>query len=418
MNIYASNSINPMNMQSIDGPVKFTAGQIFSGKVHYIDSSNNALIQFGNQKMVARIEAPLDVQKEYWFEVVKTDGTVQLKVLENITNDETFLSYLQLPKDKDMTKFLNQWKQANLPLYKNMFLKAANWVGYTDDTQSIIETVKIMMDHDLPFTDTVFKSLLSVKSGMPISNFLENLFLELNKSNQADHLPVHKILQAILNKNEVGTESNLTVNWTNGKDVYHGFLQLMKFIGFDYEVLIKEGKLEEIPLKGQLLQLIHTDEVSSSVKTIAEQLLHKLIGTQLTTIDKNNFLQFVISLPIPLPEKMAEANFQFQGKKMKDNKLDPDYCVIILDLEMPRLGKIVTRMHVQNRMVSLHIFNEDPKIELLARPFVMQLKENLRQLNYQLASIKFENSERKSQSNVTRRKVQPLFQSGGFDLKI
>lgn len=79
-------------------------------------------------------------------------------------------------------------------------------------------------------------------------------------------------------------------------------------------------------------------------------------------------------------------------EKTEDGKLDPNFCLIIFDLQMPSLGKIVSRMQVQNRTINLYIFCEDDKIEHLSQPFVDLLKENLKKLNYQLAAIKFEKS--------------------------
>lgn len=417
MNIDSIQSIiQSINSSQLDRTLVFKPGQIFYGKVRYINPSNQAIIQIGGEKIIANIEAPLDVQKDYWFEVVKTDGTIQLKVLENISNNDAFLSFLHLPKTKLMNEFLQQWKQGNFSFERSVLTKVAEWLKQVNDIPKVLEIIQQMDKHKLPMTDIVFQSLLSVKSDPPLSVLIENLYHQMNQDSLTKNLPIFQTLQHLLGKNDSNVA--FTLNRSDGHEIHQLFRQLNTLLGVNYEALINEGELENLPLKGQLIQLLTTDGLPLPVKKEAEQLFHKIIGTQLVNVESNGLLQMTLSLPLPLAEKVIDANIHWRGKKTEDGKLDPNFCLIIFDLQMPSLGKIVSRMQVQHRTISLYIFCEDDKIEHLSQPFIHLLKENLNKLNYQLATIKFEKIHANKQTNLGEQNFIPPVQSGSLDVRI
>jgi hypothetical protein len=59
----------------------FQPGQILNGKIIKLFPNGMASLQVGSQKMVAQLEASLDVQHRYWFQVQPGDGKVKLKVI-------------------------------------------------------------------------------------------------------------------------------------------------------------------------------------------------------------------------------------------------------------------------------------------------------------------------------------------------
>lgn len=316
MNIDSMQSIIQSNKRSqLDRTPVFKPGQIFCGKVRYIDPSNHAIIQIGGEKIIANIEAPLDVRKDYWFEVVKTDGTIQLKVLDNISNNDAFLSFLHLPKTKLMNEFLQQWKQMNFSFERNVLTKVADWINQVNDIQKVLEIVQQMDKHHLPMTDVVFQSLLSMKSSPPLSVLIENLYQQLNQDSQAKNLPIFQTLQHLLGKDDPNIAFSL--NGSDGNKIHQLFRQLNTLLGMNYEALINGAEMKNLPLKGQLIQLLTMDGLPLPVKKEAEQLFHKIIGTQLVNIESNGLLQMTLSLPLPLAEKVIDANIHWRGKKQK-----------------------------------------------------------------------------------------------------
>ena len=408
--------IQSNNSTKLVRTLDFKPGQIFYGKVQNIDPSNQAIIQIGGVNIIANIKAPLDVWRNYWFEVVQTDGIIQLKVLDHIENNDAFLSFLHLPKTKLMNEFLQQWKQGDLSFERNVLPKVADWINQVNDIQKVLEIVQQMGKLKLPMTDTVFQSLLSVKDGPPLSVLIENLYLQVNQDSLAKDLPIFQTLQHLLGKNDSNVV--LSSQRLDGNKIHQYFSQLNTLLGLNYEALINEGEMKHLPLKGQLIQLLKMDGLPLQMKKEAEQLLHKLIGTQLVNVESESLLQMTLSVPLPLADEVIDANIHWLGKRKKDGKLDPNFCLIILDLNMPSLGKIVSRMQVQHRTISLYIFGEDDQIEHLSQPFIHLLKENLQKQNYQLVAIKFGKINSNQQANFGKQHLIPLMQSGSVDVRI
>jgi hypothetical protein len=66
-------------------PLKLREGQIINGKVIRFLPNDMALVQIGSQKLIAKLEASLGANQQYWFEVQSDLGKVQLKLLKGNT---------------------------------------------------------------------------------------------------------------------------------------------------------------------------------------------------------------------------------------------------------------------------------------------------------------------------------------------
>lgn len=413
MNIY-SNLVNTLKTKEVSSPSSFKPGQILYGKVHYIDQMNNARLQIGKEKLVAKIEAPLDVQKDYWFEVINTEGKLQLKVLEKVNDYDSLVSYLKLPKNNMMRQFLVLWGEQNLPFEKVILNECANWINQRRDLNKVMETVKYMVKEDLPLTNNIFNSLYSLKSGVSLSSMIENLLYRLNNDERTRSLPLLKELELLLTKTaDPNTFSN--ADWGKGNGVFRMLHHLTNLFSYNGHV-IKEGSGENLQLNSELVKILQFDNVGNQVKTDVEKVLNRLNGIQLNNIEKNDFLQLMITLPIPLKEKLVDMSIQFTGKKKENGILDPDYCNIILNLDMPNIGKVISRMYVQNRTISIHILSGIKNMERLAAPFTQILKENLEKINYSLASIKF-NRIQENHTKSNSKGVHTIL-PGSLDVKI
>ena len=156
-------------------------------------------------------------------------------------------------------------------------------------------------------------------------------------------------------------------------------------VGYDLKEAIKNGKSRDLPLNLQLLQFIKNNpQISKQIKSQAENLLKHITGTQLQNRQTDNFIQFHVNLPLPLPEQTIDVSFQMKGKKDTEGKLDKNYCHILLDF-MPHLGRVVTHMTIQNRVVSLQIKSDASHIERMA----INLMEPLNKAITTWISIKF-----------------------------
>ena len=188
-------------------------------------------------------------------------------------------------------------------------------------------------------------------------------------------------------------------------------------VGYDLKEAIKNGKGRDLPLNLQLLQFVKNNpEISKQIKSQAENLLKHITGTQLQNRQTDNFIQFHVNLPLPLPEQTIDVSFQMKGKKDTEGNLDKNYCHILLDLQMPHLGRVLTHMTIQNRVVSLQVNCDASQIEQMAINLIEPLKTKLLQHEYQLSSIKFDKlTKAKKQNNPLN--TTP-YHPGGLDVKI
>lgn len=418
MSIYSLTSLSQTTQTTKMTSTKlhFQKGQIISGKVLFIDSQNNALVQVQNQKLLAKLEVPIDTARNYFFQVQGTEDKVILKVLENVTNIDSLLNVLQVPNNKKMNHFMQSLLNSQLPINKEIVQKATNWIQLTNDSQKVIQTMKQIHSANLPFSNEVFQSLYHFHHGSSLTNLL-NQFQQQLKSHP--DIELNQQLQLLMGNSTIN-DAIQTVNWKNGESVQKVLQSIMNTIGFNAEAQLATGKLPvELPLKLQLMNLLQANpQLPSSLKSIAEQLIFKITGSQLQTVNQDTFFQCTIAIPIPLPEEMIDAQFQFRGKKDKNGQLDKDFCQIVFDLAMPNIGKLIAFMNVQNRIITLNIKSNYEGLEEISKDLISSLKNNLEKNDYVLSTVKFE----KLSSNPMKKdmnKTLPTYNMiGNLDVKI
>lgn len=418
MSIYSLTSLSQTTQTTKMTSTKlhFQKGQIISGKVLFIDSQNNALVQVQNQKLLAKLEVPIDTARNYFFQVQGTEDKVILKVLENVTNIDSLLNVLQVPNNKKMNHFMQSLLNSQLPINKEIVQKATNWIQLTNDPQKVIQTMKQIHSANLPFSNEVFQSLYHFHHGSSLTNLL-NQFQQQLKSHP--DIELNQQLQLLMGNSTIN-DAIQTVNWKNGESVQKVLQSIMNTIGFNAEAQLATGKLPvELPLKLQLMNLLQANpQLPSSLKSIAEQLIFKITGSQLQTVNQDSFFQCTIAIPIPLPEEMIDAQFQFRGKKDKNGQLDKDFCQIVFDLAMPNIGKLIAFMNVQNRIITLNIKSNYEGLEEISKDLISSLKNNLEKNDYVLSTVKFE----KLSSNPMKKdmnKTLPTYNMiGNLDVKI
>jgi hypothetical protein len=62
-------------------PIKLKQGQIINGKILRFLPNDMAIVQIGSQKVMAKLEATLAANQQYWFEVQSDLGKIHLKLL-------------------------------------------------------------------------------------------------------------------------------------------------------------------------------------------------------------------------------------------------------------------------------------------------------------------------------------------------
>ncbi|WP_077300237.1 hypothetical protein [Virgibacillus pantothenticus] len=165
--------------------------------------------------------------------------------------------------------------------------------------------------------------------------------------------------------------------------------QHLQFSGISHEYKLAKDETPPVTLKSQLILALQ--QTDGALKERIQQVLHHLNGVQISSVQdsQNGFLQAYIQIPaikLGLPNDME---LKFEGKKLRTGKLDPDHCRIVFYLELTNMKETVVDMHVQNRNVSITVFNDHKALRSLSMKLQPLLRKGLREMNYHLSSISF-----------------------------
>ncbi|MCC3357489.1 hypothetical protein [Bacillus sp. REN16] len=123
----------------------------------------------------------------------------------------------------------------------------------------------------------------------------------------------------------------------------------------------------------------------------SEHAAHKSSPLQMDTIEltsneSNQLLQITFQHP-------AYTNFTFRldGRK-KNGKIDPEFCHLLFSIELNYLKQVVLDVKVQNRILTIAIFNDTEEIGALVEELKHTIQTNLEKQGYLLSSIKIVNT--------------------------
>ncbi|MFJ8234378.1 hypothetical protein ACIQ34_01395 [Ureibacillus sp. NPDC094379] len=197
---------------------------------------------------------------------------------------------------------------------------------------------------------------------------------------------------------------------------------VLKDLGLSYEAALnqKGSNTQTInqTLKPQLLSLLQDPVISQGLRESADHLMARLNGMQLLSGENGHQHQIVMQIPLQFFGKQMDATLQWNGRMKEDGKIDSNYARILFYLDMDSLNETVIDMHVQNRIVTITIFNENEHLNLLAEPLKAALKEGLREKEYQLSGVFL----KPMISEQSRSKTNPIqyknLQQTGVDIRI
>lgn len=91
-------------------PLNLKQGQIINGKIVQLLSNRMAIIQIGSQKLMAKLEASLNLNQQYWFKVQSEGGKIHLKLVNEktlIEPSESFSTQNSVP-DRGIEQIFTQ----------------------------------------------------------------------------------------------------------------------------------------------------------------------------------------------------------------------------------------------------------------------------------------------------------------------
>ena len=187
-------SLAKLDIKTIQPRFEFRSGQIFLGNIKKIFPNQTALVQVGQQNIIAKLEVPLINGNQYWFQVLSREGETILKMLSSYSKENNanslLLNQLSLPNNKVNNELLAFLSKEQIPLTKDAIVKIAQWLENKGNSQDSFNTLQVMFKNKFPLAETIFQSVLeTIKTQKSIHDTLQlfekQLQLEPNsKTNQ------------------------------------------------------------------------------------------------------------------------------------------------------------------------------------------------------------------------------------------
>lgn len=167
--------------------------------------------------------------------------------------------------------------------------------------------------------------------------------------------------------------------------------QIMTTVGLSYEhqILNNELSQDHPTLKQTLLQLVQQTDLPIN-QDRAQQLLHFINGLQLQSIEESNHFMYAnLIIPGETLKLNKDLYMQFQSKKTAEETINPNHCRILFLLHLQRLDETIIDMNVQDRIISVNVYNDHNFLKAVVKPLEQTLRERLKTIDYNLSSINF-----------------------------
>lgn len=429
------NFIQSIMKNNIDKKISSTSlrlGQIVNGEILKLFKSNMALLQIGSLKMHAELDAPLQEQSKYLFQITSIGPPVKLKMLEqakemkidkSATVDQ-LLRLFSLPNKTINKTIIKFFLENELPLSHELLTKASKWVQSSENLAVDLKGIKQLIVKEFPYTEETFKALRSLYDETPISTNIKNLFIHLPENT------LKKELRHLLTKNaEIESMLNqLLLGETVENDTFkvreqfaNMLKQMFKGLGLQYEYDVAEKaqsitEFSELDTLKPLLIEIGKTTSDIHVKKAADSLVDKLTCLQLHSSVNSPIQQYIHQIPVQFGGEFKDLTIQWSGRKTSLQKLDPNYCRIIFYLDLEELKETFIDVQIQNRIINITVTNDTVGLKEMIEKLQLCLKDYLAQLNYTLSSIKVQ----QTATQIENRKNKLIDQSPylGVDIRI
>lgn len=211
------------------------------------------------------------------------------------------------------------------------------------------------------------------------------------------------------------------LNQIDGKAFEHAMKEVLKNLGFSYEAKINHPNEDvrklAVELKPQLVELIQNQAISTPLKDHANSLLNRMNGLQLLSNENGHQHQLLMQVPLEFLGKKMDATLEWNGRMKEDGKIDSDFARIMFYLHLETIEETVVDMQVQNRVVTISLYNNDVRLQPIANMLKESLKEGLVTVGYKLSGVFVKTFDEQKISSSLNSKL-PSKESQGVDIRI
>lgn len=207
----------------------------------------------------------------------------------------------------------------------------------------------------------------------------------------------------------------------DGKAFEHAMKEVLKSLGFGYEAKLGSNN-DEIrqlasQLKPQIVELLQNQTISTAIRDSAETVLTRMNGLQILSNENGPQHQLLMQVPLEFLGKKMDATLEWNGRMKEDGKIDSNFARIMFYLQLETLEETVVDMQVQNKVVSITLFNDDQELGLFAEKLKETLKLGLSSVGYQLSGVFVKTFEEQKMTSALKSKPN-MFDTQGVDIRI
>ena len=207
----------------------------------------------------------------------------------------------------------------------------------------------------------------------------------------------------------------------DGKAFEFAIKEVLRSLGFGYEAKLGNNS-EEIrqlasQLKPQIVELLQNQTISTAMRDSAETVLARMNGLQILSNENGPQQQLLMQVPLEFLGKKMDATLEWNGRMKEDGKIDSDFARIMFYLQLDTLKETVVDMQVQNRVVSITLYNNDGQLASVVEKFKETLKQGLSSVGYQLSGVFVKSFEEQKITSALKSKAKAL-DAQGVDIRI
>lgn len=157
-------------------------GQVMLGKIKELLPNNVAVVQFGNNQVVANLEVPIIADHSYLFEVVSTGDLPQLSVVSQSTSNVTLteqiqivLANLNLSPTTENKQFVQELLANEIPI-RQADLKQALDILKNNQTAETKELLTQLLKRQLPITEMTLNAVKTARADQSIVSQMTELY--------------------------------------------------------------------------------------------------------------------------------------------------------------------------------------------------------------------------------------------------
>ncbi len=177
-------------------------GQMVYGKVDKIYRNQMADIQIGGMKMTAKVDAPISVDKGYWFQVEDAAEMKQLKVVSRNGTDSLkelasgMLKHFSIPENDKSGLLARFYLDNKIAISKGGFMQSLQWLNGEMSAKETLQTIKTIHALSLPHNEEVFKAIAAFENGVTLQSAMTSLLSGLK--NESGKSEVYMLLKSHL----------------------------------------------------------------------------------------------------------------------------------------------------------------------------------------------------------------------------